>query len=85
MMLVAMAAIGFAAPAFATPQGHHGGSSSSATTNVNVNNETNYPQNVPDMVGPVPRGYVPVFSVYGQMDYQQRGTVGAQLSIPLAR
>lgn len=60
-----------------TPQG--------GASNVKLNNEIYYPQSVPDLVSPVPRGYVPVLSVYGQLDYQQRGTVGAQVSIPLAR
>lgn len=55
-----------------------------STTNSNTTN-INYPQVVPNMVGPVPRGYVPVLSVYGQLDYQQRGVYGAQISIPLAR
>ena len=54
------------------------------TTNSNTTN-FNYPQVVPNMVGPVPRGSVPVLSVYGQLDYQQRGVYGAQISIPLAR
>lgn len=39
---------------------------------------------VPDVPGPVPRGFVPVLSVYGQMD-NQGPVYGAQISIPLAR
>lgn len=66
-------------------QGGNGGNGGSSRNSSSINNEINYPQNVPDIVGPVPRGYVPVLSVYGGLDYLQRGTVGAQLSIPLAR
>lgn len=63
------------------------GGSATASPAVNTTNSTEiyYPQTVPNIVGPVPRGSVPVLSVYGQMDYQQRGTYGAQISIPLAR
>lgn len=55
-----------------------------ATTNSNTTN-IDYPQVVPNIAGPVPRGYVPVLSVYGQLDHEQRGVYGAQISIPLAR
>lgn len=74
-----------AAPACATPITVNGGDGGSSRNSSSINNEINYPQNIPDMVGPVPRGYVPVLSFYGQLDYQQRGAVGAQVSIPLAR
>lgn len=62
-------------------RGHRAGhSSSGAITKVNVSN----PPAVPAIAGPVPKGYVPTFSLYGQLDADQQGVYGAQLSIPLA-
>lgn len=66
-----------------------GASSTGGDSNVRINNTSTLENKdvlqVPGIVAPVPRGFVPVMSVYGQLDYQQRGTVGAQISIPLAR
>ena len=65
-------------------QGGVGGKGGSSSNSVDIENNSTY-NSIPNIVGPVPRGFVPVLSFYGQMDYQQRGTYGAQISIPLAR
>lgn len=84
--LITMAIVLTTLPAIATPHHHapQATSTSNANSDIEVKNNTTY-NSIPNVVGPVPRGFVPVLSVYGQMDYQQRGTYGAQISIPLAR
>lgn len=77
-------------PALAHHDGSHqqttinnqGGNATSGT-NVNNANNINYPQQVPNIVGPVPPNYVPVLSIYGQLDNEQKGVYGAQISFPL--
>lgn len=68
-----------------SPQGGAGGlgGNAKASPSVNNTNNINYPQQVPNIVGPVAPGSVPVFSIYGQLDHEQKGVYGAQLSIPL--
>lgn len=71
-----------------SPQGGAGGAgglggNAKASPSVNNTNNINYPQQVPNIVGPVAPGSVPVFSIYGQLDHEQKGVYGAQLSIPL--
>lgn len=68
-----------------SPQGGAGGAggNSKSSPSVNNTNNINYPQQVPNIVGPVAPGSVPVFSIYGQLDHEQKGVYGAQLSIPL--
>lgn len=73
-------------PALAHHDGHHTDTTVNNTTsgaNVNNANNINYPQQVPNIVGPVPRNYVPVLSIYGQLDNEQKGVYGAQISFPL--
>lgn len=68
-----------------SPQGGLGGAGGSVKSNPSVNNTNNinYPQQVPNIVGPVPRDSVPVLSIYGQLDDEQKGVYGAQISFPL--
>lgn len=68
-----------AGPALATPR-----NAAEATSNSSTINDINVPRSIPNAPGPVPKGYVPVLTVYGQSGQEpDSGVVGAQLSIPL--
>lgn len=87
--LLLLSSLVLSTPAFATPHPSYtaeGGDASSTSTSNSSNTVNSRTQHapIPDIPGPVPRGYVPVLSLYSQ--YDQRGPVfGAQVSIPLAR